>query len=388
MTKDSAPTFSMSQSLKESFQKAAQDCIGCNRCQVGCPLLRTFGENPKDLLQSLAQTESASLDIPYACFQCNYCTAVCPKAIDMKALFFKMRLEAMSHYQDKLPSRYKSHVVRQHQKNSFSKVFSAPIVSPMEEAKTLFFPGCSLMGYSPQLIEQTYNYLLEKNPEMGIYIQCCGKPTLSLGDEASFEGYKAHIQEACKQKKVRQIITACPNCTLTLEGLEGIEVLSLWTWITDIGLPPEVKGKYKASPIQWTLHDPCALRSKDKVHQGVRDLLKEMGVNYTEMPQNRGQTLCCGSGGMVGVTGPQMAQEQRQRRRQAAPTDYILSYCQECCQSLAGDGIETLHLLDLIFHQGEKVQATLPLRSLNHWYNRHKIKRKILKGGGKHVGKI
>ncbi|NJN50244.1 MAG: (Fe-S)-binding protein [Polaribacter sp.] len=46
-----------------------------------------------------------------------------------------------------------------------------------------------------------------------------------------------------------------------------------------------------------TFHDPCYLGRANDVYESPRDLIRRLGVNFTEMKRNKSNALCCGAGG-------------------------------------------------------------------------------------------
>ena len=82
--------------------------------------------------------------------------------------------------------------VKIHQTNSFSPVFSKSFLN--KNTKKLFFPGCSLSSYSPEIVLKTYEYLKENISDLSIAFKCCGKPTLSMGDVDKFKIYYSQVE--------------------------------------------------------------------------------------------------------------------------------------------------------------------------------------------------
>lgn len=52
-----------------------------------------------------------------------------------------------------------------------------------------------------------------------------------------------------------------------------------------------LKGK------RLTFHDPCYLGRANDVYETPRSLIRQLGVNMTEMKRNKSTALCCGAGG-------------------------------------------------------------------------------------------
>lgn len=46
-----------------------------------------------------------------------------------------------------------------------------------------------------------------------------------------------------------------------------------------------------------TFHDPCYLGRANDVYESPRQLIRRLGVNFTEMKRHKRTALCCGAGG-------------------------------------------------------------------------------------------
>ncbi len=133
--------------------------------------------------------------------------------------------------------------------------------------------------------------------------------------------------------------------------------------LAENGLQPE-----KASGTV-TVHDPCAIRHAEPVHQAVRTLLKRQGLTVEEMPHSGKKTICCGQGGAVNLLNPELAAEWGELRKKEADGKRIITYCAGCTQTLGGH-TPTNHLVDVLFKPAQtlagKVKgAGAPFTSLN-----------------------
>lgn len=354
--------------------KEEQKCIGCNACMKGCPMLHKFCDSPKVLLKELLESGTFDYKLPYSCMLCGYCTKVCPKGVDLKSLFLELRRDAVDQTNGKLPKDLGASAVNFHQKFSFSNLFTSDIQNL--QSGTIFFPGCALMSYSPEIVQKTYSYLGEKIPGIGIYNKCCGKPTSFMGKEEKFKEYFSILENEFLSKKVKKVITGCQNCFMTISNNSNIvEVVSLWEIISSVGIPENRKGIGGSIELEFTIHDPCPTRDVDVIHESVRDITTQLGVKVKEMKFNRGKTLCCGSGGMVSVTQGHIAKAHTERRANEASTDYIITYCQECVESMRRGGKSSFHILDLLFNDNFKDMEQKNNSTLGKWLNRYKGKK-------------
>lgn len=369
----------ISDQLTDKIKVEADKCIGCNICMGNCPMLEAFCDTPKRLLEDLAKDKQADVSLPYACALCNYCITVCPKDVDLKDVFYNLRAETVD--QLKTPPKelgYRS--VKFHQNNSFSKIFSTD-VKALEDKKIrrVFFPGCSLSSYSPDIVDKSYKYLQEKLPGIGIMLKCCGNPTYSMGQQEKFKDLYKTVEDEFECNKIDEVIVACLNCYKTIKRTsKNVKVTTLWEILSEYGVTEDKKLYYENTEKIFSIHDPCPTRYEAEIHDSVRDILKQLGIKTCEMEFNREKTLCCGSGAMIGVTSKDLAVEQREKRAGQSKSDYIVTYCEECVESMKEGGKNSVHILDLLFNKDiEKTFNQADVGIINKWVNRYKTKRRI-----------
>ncbi|MGO0882911.1 (Fe-S)-binding protein [Clostridioides difficile] len=328
------------------MEKNNNDCINCKKCFKVCPMMKEFGDSPKELMIDILQNKSINKNMPYSCMLCGICEVECPKDIDLKEMFFDVRKDIFHDNQKELNDiGYKT--IKFHQTNSFSSLFSKQFIK--KNTKKIFFPGCSLSSYSSDLVLETYKYLENHIENISLVFECCGKPTLAMGDTNKFDEYYSKIEKMFRKNDIDEVIVACPNCFNTIRNNSDIKVISIWDVIKEYGLPENIKNHYDDLNQKFLLHDPCPIRNEHNTHESVREILGFMGIKIIEFEKNRKNTECCGSGGMVRVTNNEVAINQTKNRVNNEKTDYVISYCQSCCESMLMADKKVLHVLDFIF---------------------------------------
>lgn len=333
--------------LNEVKANAAK-CIDCGACYKVCPMMNKYTTSTKSLIELMARDTPESHQVAYSCMLCNACTQHCPIDIDLKTMFHNIRKDLYQQGKDKLPKEINKGIKRVefHQKFSFSPIFSS-----LKQAKSLFIPGCSLTNYSPSIISSTLDYLKEHMEDVDLMVTCCGKPSIHIGDETSFNKYIGKIQGHIDKNQVEQIVVACENCYNTYKHhLSRVKVITLWEIIKEVGLPKNLINHYK-SDHSYALHDPCSIKEEAQIHHAVREILNEIGIDFIEFEKNRAETKCCGSGGMVRETDRELWESQRHKRANETEAETIISYCQGCVNSLSTSHKNTLHILDLLFNE-------------------------------------
>lgn len=98
------------------------------------------------------------------------------------------------------------------------------------------------------------------------------------------------------------------------------------------------------------------------MHNSVRKLLKDNGLDIVEMKHSREKTICCGEGGCVFPVSPDLASTWTKARKNEAGTNQIITYCAGCCASL-GKSVKTDHILDILFEPEKAMKGAVKVSS-------------------------
>ncbi|WP_159722561.1 (Fe-S)-binding protein [Enterococcus sp. CSURQ0835] len=247
-----------------------------------------------------------------------------------------------------------------------------------------FMAGCSLSSTSPERVGQVIADLKKIYPELAVIQACCGKPTKMIGEQAAFKRRFGQLTDKVEAAEIDELIVACQGCIKVMREENQFKTSSLWVKLAEMGLPKEFVGKAQASDVIFSIQDSCPTKDMPEIHEAVRYLLKELGYEVKKSRLTGKNTMCCGMGGMCGVSNPPLAKEIAQKRVHDFKTDHIVTYCASCTSAMQLGGGQAWHLLDLIY--GPVVDSTTtcaphPLRKpLKAWANRYQTKRIIEKG--------
>lgn len=357
--------------IKKILESDFDKCVNCKKCFTNCPMMKEFGSDPKDVMKGVLDDVINPTDIAYSCMLCGLCTQKCPKNIDLNSIFYDIRKNIVRKDIKSLKNK-NYNTIKFHQINSFSPIFSRS--SKVRNNKVLFLPGCSLSSYDKSIVLKSYEYLKEYYDDVSITFNCCGKPTLSMGDIDKFSSYYSNLDKIIKKNNINEIIVACPNCYSTIsKNNKDIKVISIYEIISKIGIPNQLKQYYKN--IDMAIHDSCSVRKEVNIHSSIRCILDDLGINIIEFKNNRESTVCCGAGGMVGVTNREIALKQMKSRGYETECDNIVCYCESCCESLLNSGKNVLHILDLLFNEdiiSNKKYTQSKIGTLDKWKIRYK----------------
>jgi Fe-S oxidoreductase len=328
------------------MSKISEDCLECGICINECQFLSEIGEMPAEVAKRGAQTSEA-----YSCTLCGACEAVCPEGLSPKEMFAERRRQSVTdgeididEIRYLLPDR-KNNVVKTYRKH-FGIDYSD--IECKNECQTVFFPGCSLMTYAPKLTRETYRRLQESSGCGGVWIECCGKPLEQLGLKQRTENLQSRLKEFALTHKIKTIITACPNCYYEMKHVfKGLDI-NIRTVYEMISFSKQMPRQTKC-----TIHDSCPDRFDVVFGKKVRQALAACGYSIAEMPHNRKNTICCGSGGQISHFRPDLTKqlvEQRLLEADKSGADILVGYCLSCVLKFNGakSRVSVAHALNLL----------------------------------------
>jgi Fe-S oxidoreductase len=193
---------------------------------------------------------------------------------------------------------------------------------------------------------------------------CCGSVLYVTGQEkVAMENLKT-VENTLAQKKVHHLVSLCPGCTRTFKEFylprqsNPLKKVEHYTELLMNNLDKfefQENGKFKV-----TYHDPCHLARHMDIIEPPREIIKALpGVLYTELPTNKNDAFCCGSGGGLRSYNKDMANNSSLlilKEAEKIGAEIILTSCPFCERSLhmatelpeAPKNIEVLNLVDFL----------------------------------------
>ncbi len=358
-------------------QAEAGRCLACvcSQCVKDCTFLQQyvhhFPYTEKEIVRLVQERGEAEPLIPYSCHYCGLCQAVCPKDLHAGLACLEVRRQLVAQRQGPLPG-HKG--VKDYVKWGTHPVFTLSRPDPATgKARQVFFPGCSLPGYFPHLVKAAYGYLRERLQDTGVILNCCGAPSLMLGEQEVQEQVAARVALEFEKLGGQELIAACTHCLHTLNRFQPqIKTRSLYEVMLEHGLPASARD---GAGSVFQVHDPCGARHMPVVQDAVRDLVAAGGHRLEEMPHNRERTICCGAGGLVPAVDNALAQKMTAFRLSEATRDLVI-YCASCRAKFHRAGHASLHLLELLFNPGwRQAKAAAPVSPSKRWWSRWRLKR-------------
>ncbi|MBP2638154.1 MAG: lutA 5 [Firmicutes bacterium] len=325
----------------------AEKCSECGSCTAFCQFLAGLDKTPAMLAK-----QGIEVDEAFSCSLCGACEAVCPLGLSPKDLFAKRRQEAIRNkefdidqYRYLFPDRPNN--VMNMYRNYYGIHYDD--IENTGNPGTWFFPGCTLLTYSPQLTREVFQRLQADCNCQGIWTACCGKPLAQMGLLQRFETMQAELANFVKKHNISRIITACPGCYYQLKSSFQSSGVAVQTVYEVLRFEP---GK-RTDKIKCTIHDACPDRFELNFASQVRQALQQSGFSIVEMEHNKKQTICCGSGGQISHFNPELTEtlvEQRVQEAQAAGADILAGYCLSCVLKFEvfSSTIPVTHVLHLL----------------------------------------
>lgn len=321
-------------------------CALCpNMCRFDCPVLgavksETYSPSGKARIAYALEmgrlTSEDAVNLMYVCAGCDACRYWCPFDFSVEELLIGVRKDIIE--KNSVPSflvQFKENLVRKHTVYENGRT-SLGLES--READVLYFAGCTTLNKMRKVAQATIKILERAGIDYTVLPEewCCGAPLSILGFDDDFKEFAEHNVNALKGYKT--LICSCPTCVHMFKDVYlkmgfpmKIEVLHTSEFL--LRLTKERSITLKECNEEYVYHDPCALSRRLNIMKEPRELLENIpGLTLKEMVLNQKETRCCGMGGMLGFTNPEIASTIAKRRseelREAG--DAIVTACPVC----------------------------------------------------------
>jgi heterodisulfide reductase subunit D len=244
-------------------------------------------------------------------------------------------------------------------RNTWAKGLDIP-----QKADIMLFVGCTLAYRRLEIPTATAKILKKLEVTFGILNDewCCGSPLWRTGNLKLAEKMAQHNMEALKNAKT--VITSCAGCARALRedypkilGNLPFEVLHFTEYLNRLVKEGKLKPEKKIVK-KVTYHDPCHIGRHLGIFDEPREVLKSIpGVELREMSPTRENAWCCGAGGGVKISHPELAVEiatDRLKHAKEVGAETIVSSCPFCKTNLldaiqkTGSNLEMLDITELV----------------------------------------
>ncbi|MFX1575595.1 MAG: (Fe-S)-binding protein [Promethearchaeota archaeon] len=380
------------------YAKISRLCSLCSRmCRHSCPTHLITGSDAcspigRALIIELyrggksALTEAA-VDRLYQCNLCGACKAWCKPRHELPQIIeFAREIVVEEHRAplgtldlDNKVTEYKN-VYGESHGDRFAKLTTA-LKNATPNAELVYYVGCTTAYRHPEIALATqqvlhslgldHNFLTGDKSEV-----CCGSPLIRAGFTETAKKLAVQNIDAITHSNARTVITTCPGCARALRedyprlGVSLPKKVRIYH-ITEFliryrkKLAPLLSKIITSDLAKLVYHDPCHLGRELGVYEQPRQLLKLIpGTQLTEFPHNREYADCCGGGGALPKTFPDLAEEIARRRvsdAQTTKTQYLISACPNCklhfTETQSGKDSKTLNVMDVMELLAEALKA-------------------------------
>ncbi len=358
-----------------SFEK----CVRCGSCIKFCPLF-TAREDEKftpraktyilqvwDLLEDDEELAKEFRRLVFQCTMCGRCEEVCSSDVDLLHIYHEQRSKALKTAPQEFEYLEALKKSLAESKNIYGLdqedravywidelIDEIPdiedrVYEPGKTAEVVVFLGCLMSFRSSQMdvVRSLFRTLERIGTDylvLGADEFCCGHPLYLAGDDEGAELLRSHNREVMQAAQAKTVITGCPGCLIQLKNyhnLEGIEVLHDTQYFDrELGRPPTLDDSE-----EFAYHDPCELHRIMGVKTEPRSVMRKVGVNFREMDLS-----CCGGGGLVRMTDPDLSDKIAEVRRQKEHLGdtTVVTCCPSCREQFLSVGIETRDIVEMI----------------------------------------
>ena len=349
---------------KEEAKREANRCrqCECKLCMKECIMLNDYTDCPKTLFKEYLEKGYENMDpmIAYSCNECKQCTLKCPNEFDLRSNFMAIKEAYAKDHNDFVPLEVLQDSDATQVKECDEEYCTALLggskqveVKEKKKTKYVFAPGCTVSAYTPEGVEAVVRHLKDSlgDENVGALLQCCGKVTKFIGEEVRFAERNQKAIDILDDMGAEVVITVCPSCFKVFKATcKNQRVISYWDLMHNlIGVPESSKGIGKTSDVVFNIHDSCVTRDELTHHESVRWVLDQLGYQWEEIERNRANTRCCGVGGMVCTSNPELYEKVYTRRAKDFNQNHIVTYCGSCRGTMQTADKDALHLLDLMF---------------------------------------
>ncbi|MFQ6075406.1 MAG: (Fe-S)-binding protein [Candidatus Bathyarchaeia archaeon] len=332
-----------------------QDCNTCGLCFQSCEAYKD--QDPRHIKEALKALLEDDISVDdaltaYRCTLCGYCKTECPFSLNLADLFRAIRITYCE--SGRGPLAHHTPLLTNKRINFFSLYDKSALKKPRypEQADRIFYPGCAMSAYRPDLISKISNYL---EGALVMRHECCGKPLKDIGAEDEYEDHNASMLGLLEGLNPSQIITACPNCYKIFKPrIKFAEVLfaeeAILKRVGDAGL------KEPGDLGTIAIHDPCPFRERPELFEIAREFVDSLYPGKrTELVHSREKQQCCGAGGGVNFAHEELAKRIAHFRLKDAKSvgaDTVVTFCVSCAVQFGSvareTGVRILHALDLL----------------------------------------
>jgi Fe-S oxidoreductase len=346
--------------IEEIGDVTASVCYQCGTCTASCPL----GVQVRKLLRDIqlgAMSEAINDNNVWGCATCKLCELQCPRGVDITDLLHSLRILAFE--ARKAPPKLEQALWgiyeqgnpyggKKGERAKWAEGLNVPVASNVgrQASKYVVYAGCA-SSFDPRLqnIARSVVELLQKAHGdvsiLGENESCCGDVVYQIGEEGFLEELVEKNIKTFNDNGVETLVTISPHCLNMFRNVyphygkmpKVVHYTEILSQFIDRGDLKPGKISEDKEKLRSTYHDPCYLGRYYGIYEEPRKIIESIpGIELTEMPDNKENSLCCGGGGgqMFNENG-YTARSSHERVSQAASTNssVLATSCPYCVQN-------------------------------------------------------
>jgi len=352
----------------EEYIDTINTCLSCLKmCRFACPVAEESGSETYTptgkisilylLLKGELEFNKENIYPLYMCLQCDRASDYCPLDVDVAGALKAGRIDAINKgvvldyikpVRDNIVSSKSTY-----ENDTDVRRELREKLAPESNNDTLLFIGCTTYNEQPEIAEQVAKLLKKIGMNFDILGEdepCCGGPLLTLGfEKEAIDHFKF---TASVLNKYKQIITICPNCTLTFKKTYeeyGINIKAEIINYVEILAKALKDGKLKLKQLDneiISFHDPCKYKKLNLLDL-PREILSEYASKFKELQRNKEYTYCCGGGSSLPRIDDALANKIARNRLQEARdlgVTTLISACPSCKRMLTKNNTQNQSL--------------------------------------------
>jgi heterodisulfide reductase subunit D len=233
-----------------------------------------------------------------------------------------------------------------------------------EKAEMVYFVGCvtSYSGMMMSVAHAVASILNEAGEDWTLLNEewCCGSPLRFAGTTEQYKEFAEKNVEAIEATGAKRVVFNCPSCYRRFVqdypeligrklGFQPIHIVELVDqYVKEGRFKPNEKLKETI-----TYHDPCELTRLLDIVDEPRRVINAFASNFVEMSENKVNCRCCGQGGLLGATDPELSLtlgKNRIKQVEEIGAKILTSACPACKLNLdeaAAEMESDIQVLDL-----------------------------------------
>ncbi len=319
------------------LRRAQELCVFCPKmCRFSCPVSEAESREAltpwgKVSLAALSgKTPDASAALAFAgCTGCHRCAVYCAHDNDVPKILYAARASAVRagvapRAWTELPARFS--LLGHGETADLAKVFATLRTG---HGEALFFPGCDALAQGGEEARDALFVAKELGAPLGLVPEgalCCGLKLVEGGHPELHAAHASRVRAPLlKHRRPVHLVFLQPGCARSvLEEWalpEGSRVEHITSYLARAlaALPDRARPPPLEETFAW--HDPCELARGLRELTAPRALLAAAVKDFREPARSGVDTSCCGAGGLLERTLPEVAAKLSSERRAELGTD-------------------------------------------------------------------